>query len=69
MNRNLSGATTSGPSGPGNNDNKGGTPRFTEIQECSLTIKSFNVISRTLVSGWSYPSLEIHFVYSTVPAD
>ena len=34
------------------------------------TIGSFNVISRTLVSGWgSCPSAETHLVYSTSPAD
>ena len=39
------------------------------FQSSSLTIKGFNVISRTLVAGMGSYSAEIQPVYYTSPAD
>ena len=63
INRTLSGATTPDQSGPRS------TPYSPKIQDWSLTIKFFCVISRTLVGVVSYSSAEILFVYSIAPAE
>ena len=66
MDRTLSGANSLGQSGPGSNGNKG----VLHIpQNFSITIRLFNVISKTLVEQRSYPSAEVQLVYSTAPAD
>ena len=46
-----------------------GTPCIPIPLVWSLTIRWFNDIFRTLVGGWSYPSIEIQSSYSTAPAD
>ena len=46
-----------------------GTPHSPNLQSWSLTIKLFNVISRTPIGKGSYPSAEIQSLYSTAPAD
>ena len=50
-----------GQSRPGSNSNEGGTQHFPKLEHCwNLTIKLFNVISRTLVKKWgSYSSIEM----------
>ena len=63
----LSGATIPGLSGPGSDDNEEVlSPKLQH--HWSLTIRSFSVLSRTLIEG-SYSSAEEHVVYSTAPAD
>ena len=42
-----------------------GTPHSPKVQNWSLTIRWFNVVSRTLVRGGSYSSAEIQSVYSS----
>ena len=65
----LSGATTPGQSGSGSIDNEG-LLRISESPRTTGTAGLFRVISRTLIRGWgSYPSTEVHSVYSTAPAD
>ena len=50
-------ATTPGQTGPGSDGNEGCTPHSPKLQHCwNLTIRSFSVISRTLVGGGAYPS-------------
>ena len=39
------------------------------LQEWSLNIRLFNIISRTLIGGESYPSADIQSVYSTAPVN
>ena len=51
IDRMLSGAVISGQCGPGNNGNEGGTPYSPHLQDWSLTIRFFCIISRTLVGG------------------
>ena len=70
IDRTLSDATTPRQRGPGSDGNEEGTPHSLKLQHYwSLTIRLFNVISKTLVGGWSYPSAEMQSVYSTVPSD
>ena len=50
IDRSLSGATTPGQSGPGNNGNETGIPHFPNLQHYwNFTIRWFHVISRTRV--------------------
>ena len=66
----LSGASTLGQSGPGSNSNEGCTLHFLKLQHYwNLTIRLFNVISRTFVGRGSYPSAEMQSVYSTASAN
>ena len=67
MDGNLTGTTTLGPSGPGNNGNKEYST-FPKLQDCNLTIRWFTVISRTLFDHY-YSSAEMKAVHSTAPAD
>ena len=70
IDRSLSGATTPGQSGPGSIGYEGVLHTPQKLQHYrSLTIRLFNVISRTLVGGvlplcWEMPS-----VYSTAPVN
>ena len=59
--RTLSGATNLDQNGPGSNSNGGSTPHSPQLQHYRiLTIRCFNVISRTLIEvGGSYSSAEI----------
>ena len=64
----LSGATTLSQSGPRSNGNEGvlhipQNPSITRV-----TIRLFNVISKTLIAEESYPSAETQLVYSMAPA-
>ena len=45
-----------------------GTPQSSKLQDWSLSIRWFNIISWILVSG-GYPSVEMQLVYSTALAD
>ena len=74
IDRTLSGATTPGHSGPGNDGKWRGTLHSPKLQHYwNLTIRLFNVISRTLVGQTgregSYPSAENQSVYSTAPTN
>ena len=65
-----SGATTLGLRGPGSDDNDGVLRIPPKIQHyLSLTIRLFDVISRTLFVGVFYPFAKMQSAYSTAPAD
>ena len=67
IDRTLSDAPTLGQGEPRSNDNKGVLNIPPKLQDWSLTIRLFNVISRTLVGGGgSNPSAEMQLVYSIV---
>ena len=65
IDRTLSGATPPDQSGP----RSVGYSAFPKTPHYwNLTIRLFNVLSRTLVDWRSYPSVEMQLVYSTAPA-
>ena len=69
--RNLTSTMTPGQSRTGNNSIEGVLHIPPKLLGCSLIIRWFRVISRTLVGlgEGSYPSAEVQSVYSTAPAD
>ena len=70
VDRTLSGATTPGQNGPGNNGNEVGNLHFPKLWHYeSLTIKLFSVISRTLIGVESSCSVEMQSKYSIAAAN
>ena len=69
IDKNLSGFTAPGQSGPGSDGNERGTPHSPKLQDFwSLTIRLFSVTSRTLIGEFYLPA-EMQLVCSTIQTD